>query len=831
MENYFNITDVTSFWAHSQVQLHEAFINRDIFKFRSALKQGANPLATIPTEQDVCVLFKALQTSGCSLFVEACMRCSHKPTNLNDFYKKAIHFACASEDCELLLTLYRSSDVKIRRKYFTLFALTSLAWNWGISQNVPDQEEMTPLHYVVINNNLNEDIRRKIVKMFLSQSNIDIDTFRGGELRRILERKYPDVLMPMKITTVQSLKNRLIAGNLDLFVQQYTNNLNNINENEKWELLLESIIREAHKAFVVILSSGVNYNKEADFSNAHIHSNTGNSSLSEHYEIPMTNFTAFQVACKSGNTYALEKLLQMPDIRIDDNTLQQFIPLMIYHVKFSVSLYQNYWDCFQLLLDSGKIDINSIDQHKRTALHYAIEYQKDELIKILLKKGAYINVGKGEHELPLNSLQPSLLEQHLDDCITSNNLNLGEKAYEIKISFKNFITSQQRCEKKLKEVLTPIQCMVKSKEHCYLLQHPVISSILHLKWQKVSQIFYINFLLSLFFIASIIAYIVLNFSETKHGTALNISYICSCLGITYLLLRECLQFILAPCKYLKSFTNYLEILLIIFSILICYYKNRDLEVACILLLAFELLSLVGSLPIDSISTHMLMLKTVSKSFAKCFLFYSIFLFTFTLCFYIKSDEASKEKKSVNRFSDPLLAFFKTIVMFIGEIDAEDLNLNSGFNCLLFLSFIFFMTIILFNLLNGLAVSDTQAIRNQAELNGVICRSNLLSGLENVYIKWSEFICCMYNPFDFVPNYTTDIEVIFRPNDKNKIISHKTISSSFHNWFHYLSNRCPTMDKHTSVRALAILKRKSAKNEKVIRDEKLNLILKKLSFKN
>ncbi|XP_046809879.1 transient receptor potential cation channel protein painless-like [Lucilia cuprina] len=887
MENYYNIGAVTRFWAQSQIQLYEAFAERDIIKFRGALKHGANPLVK-PPEQELCVLLQALKTPGCSAFVEACMRCSHKPTNLTDFYKKAINYACDLEDTEILFALYSSSDVKSRRKYFNLFALKSLAKKlnnqnapdiqkrirtvllWGISENVPDHKEMTALDYVLENKHLNEDIKREIVKMFLSQCNIDIDTFRGGQLRRILENKYSDLILPRRISIFQSLMNRLIAGNMDVFKQQYNDNVQNINDNEKLQLLLESIKEEAHKAFDIILSKGVKYNEKANFSSTRL---TGKSvqynTLPQLFKMPALNFTPFQFACNAGNAYALEKLLQIPDIEIETNSLQQFIQLMIHRVKSSVALYQNYWDCFELLLDSPKIDINSVDQHKRTALHYAIEYQKDELIKALLRKGAYINVGKGEHELPLNSLMPSLLEEHLDDCISSNNLNMGEKEYEIKISFKNFITSQQKSEKKLKEVLTPIKCMAKSKEHCYLLQHPVISSILYLKWQKVSQIFYINLLLSLFYIASIITYIILNFQGYKHEMVLKITYICCWLGITYLIFRECVQFIVAPWKYVKkSLTNYLEILLIIFSILICYYNNRDLEVACILLLAFELLSLVGSLPIASISTHMLMLKAVCRSFAKSFIFYSIFLFTFTLCFYIKSEEHDQNQTvdpedEFNRFSNPFLAFFKTIVMFIGEIDASNLNLNSSYSWLLFLSFIFFMTIILFNLLNGLAVSDTQAIRNQAELNGVICRIQLLSSFESVVLKRTKYLATLLKqqPFrficklssHFVPDYATDIEVIFLPNDKNKICysTAKTVKNlkmpdKDHNTTVILMENSEkldsggpkkssaTIDEHTSVEALKILKKKYAQHEKYplhIMNEKLNILLQKFSLQN
>jgi len=60
-------------------------------------------------------------------------------------------------------------------------------------------------------------------------------------------------------------------------------------------------------------------------------------------------------------------------------------------------------------------------------------------------------------------------------------------------------------------------------------------------------------------------------------------------------------------------------------------------------------------------------------------------------------------------------------MMIGEFDASEMSFKDG-SYFVFLFFVFMMTIVLMNLLNGLAVSDTQAIKNDAEL--VACRSKV-----------------------------------------------------------------------------------------------------------
>ena len=69
------------------------------------------------------------------------------------------------------------------------------------------------------------------------------------------------------------------------------------------------------------------------------------------------------------------------------------------------------------------------------------------------------------------------------------------------------------------------------------------------------------------------------------------------------------------------------------------------------------------------------------------------------------------------FNQPWHAFVKTTIMFVGEIEFADLpiDLNSWLSFLFLLAFVFLIIVVLMNLLNGLAVSDTGLIREQAEI--------------------------------------------------------------------------------------------------------------------
>ena len=72
------------------------------------------------------------------------------------------------------------------------------------------------------------------------------------------------------------------------------------------------------------------------------------------------------------------------------------------------------------------------------------------------------------------------------------------------------------------------------------------------------------------------------------------------------------------------------------------------------------------------------------------------------------------------FDGPWTSLVKTITMFVGELEFSDIPIDpsSGLSCISFaflVVFVFFIVVILMNLLNGLAVSDTGIIMEKAEI--------------------------------------------------------------------------------------------------------------------
>ncbi|CAG2060697.1 unnamed protein product, partial [Timema podura] len=192
---------------------------------------------------------------------------------------------------------------------------------------------------------------------------------------------------------------------------------------------------------------------------------------------------------------------------------------------------------------------------------------------------------------------------------------------------------------------------------------------------------------------------------------------------------EVFQFAVSPKRYVRSPENYLEIImLIVVGVIIFKDEERDtirqhISAIAILLSWAELVLLIGRHPL--LSTNIEMLKRVSWNFLKFLAWYSILIVAFALSFYTlfrgcQSSDCGDDDE--NFFLNPGMSVLKTVVMLT----------------------------VLFNLLNGLAVSDTQAIKDDAEIVGYVSRVQLIYYFETILLgnplacvsPIARYCCCL-----------------------------------------------------------------------------------------
>ena len=110
--------------------------------------------------------------------------------------------------------------------------------------------------------------------------------------------------------------------------------------------------------------------------------------------------------------------------------------------------------------------------------------------------------------------------------------------------------------------------------------------------------------------------------------------------------------------------------------------------------------------------------------------YVLLLTAFSQGFYILFTRILQQDGTV-MFSNPLLSLLRTVVVFTEEFDSSNLSFDTlpYTSHVIFLLFVFLVVLILLNLTNGLVVSDTQAIRRNAETLSLVARVRLIIKVE------------------------------------------------------------------------------------------------------
>merc|ERR1712128_212305 len=194
-----------------------------------------------------------------------------------------------------------------------------------------------------------------------------------------------------------------------------------------------------------------------------------------------------------------------------------------------------------------------------------------------------------------------------------------------------------------------------------------------------------------------------------------------------------------------------------------------------------------------------MFLKVLKTFLLFFTWYCLFIIAFGLGLFILLHKTGTvvEDGDYVFFNKAWLSLVKTTTMFVGELEFSDvpINLDSGLAPLafvFFLSFVFLIEVVLMNLLNGLAVSDTGLIREKAEIFSYRSQVETISTFESMLLG---------DPFDFLSNVPAMLSnlpscSLLRQMYRNRSLRNlftKIGASEILLFYKFLPNKCVTIN--------------------------------------
>ncbi|XP_065347596.1 transient receptor potential cation channel protein painless-like [Cloeon dipterum] len=403
------------------------------------------------------------------------------------------------------------------------------------------------------------------------------------------------------------------------------------------------------------------------------------------------------------------------------------------------------------------VDVGSSGGKGCTALQYAAWQQRDDLSKLLLEYGSTIfSKNKFTDKFTFEYLRVDLLHNYLDKQLRlSNELNLADKDYNLTFDF-NFLRTRNRpslVDQRSQQIqndnsaqeehleMNGLKLLADSRTHASLLVHPVIRAFLHLKWYRLFWAFWLNFAFYATFVISVCVF-ACNSYNIKAGDQNWWEYTEGSffLKVTTILLfvREVFQMILYRLHYWKIWENWMELIIIVMAVL-TLLRERETLAAILVLLAFAELTLMIGRQHPSLAIYIEMFLIVCRTFFKCLLVYVCLVIAFGIAFYIIFPFCKTGEECKNSFNTIKHSIFKAIVMMSNEYDAGDIDFDylPVVSHIIFIAFMFVVSFVMVNLLNGLAVSDIQEIRNQAKLISSKYQARIFYDLEHFLTKFNK----------------------------------------------------------------------------------------------
>lgn len=461
------------------------------------------------------------------------------------------------------------------------------------------------------------------------------------------------------------------------------------------------------------------------------------------------------LACRVEFSEVLSLLLSDDEVQIFKKSGET----ILHEICASKSMSSELKTCFDLAINDERctVDlINSVDLNGLSAILYSCKNRYDHFTLQLLRNGCYIG-----HKHVLDHMSYNMLKQYLDGCIQTKG-NPNERQTEINISLK-FLKAPEFW-KSFSLESKPLYDIGQSENLEKLLLHPVLSTFSLVKWYRLNFMIYFNLLFWFGIMAFLTSFILMFFEPSSAKNLKEHSHFCrfAQLIVCILLVFELIQLIYSRGKYFSKLTNWLDLLLI-FQLWVFFFDFYNMDpmyfiyykVFLIMIMAAQCIQFLSKISVLSLSLHYAIFKKVCLTFLKSFAFYSILIVAFASSFFTLM---SQKKNEENAFSGVMATTITTLRMMLAEFDAGKIKIGEDtFVDSILLLFIFFISIVLFNLLNALAVSDTQSLMLEAKLLDVKKRVSVIFSYEIVLKIFRIYF------FDVFSSMIPNANVILLPN--------------------------------------------------------------------
>ncbi|XP_077279278.1 uncharacterized protein LOC143906850 [Temnothorax americanus] len=505
--------------------------------------------------------------------------------------------------------------------------------------------------------------------------------------------------------------------------------------------------------------------------------------------------TALHLAARSHSLECVEILLKgRADPNVEDD--EGRTPL---HLALGKSLVTD--DITELLL-KWRADVNKADKYGYTPLHIAASNELSRCVNLLIKYEADLSArtigGNSALSIVLRKTPTSLdvFEHRLDKSLTLSRHGFIAGELELQLDFRPLL--QRRNRQNRSPEIGYLNTFVK-EGYKEILEHPLCQSFLHLKWHKIRKYYAARLLFYLIYVLILTSWVITAlahncYNESK-GYVHNPPLCANATGIYGFLYRhpvvlEIQWYTLMVLTALETFRKF-TVIPSYKSVRQFFTQIENLVEWCVILSVFatsfvytgktytwqshlgafavlcgwsNLMLMIGQLPM--FGAYVAMFTSVQAQVFKLLLAYACLLVGFTASFCVIFPHSKS-------FSSPHTGLIKVLAMMTGELGFEDLFFSSdkgGLNesiggtswillqvsaQLSFVLFLLFVTIVLMNLLIGIAVHDIKGLQKTAGLAKLVRQTKLIHDVEVAiflgFMPSKRFIRCMRWTTLFLPS--------------------------------------------------------------------------------